>query len=114
MAHYMEPVGFGDEFTTDHAHWMLDRYCKKLVDSGHSPVPYPDLEEHVGGSRLQVPHYDSLNHALWMCHRTREFIRQGRMAKSYRWIGMIQGILFMNGVYSLGELKQHNRTEQGA
>jgi len=111
MTQYMEPVGFGDEFTTDHAHWMLDRYCKKLIESGHSPVPYPNTEERVGSTRLETPHFDTLNHALWMCNKTREFIRQGRMAKSYRWIGTIQGILFMNGVYSLAELKSHNRVE---
>ncbi len=109
MAKFMEPISLSDEFTTDHAHWMLDRYCKILTESGHSPVPYPDLEERIGASRLQVPHFETLNHALWMCVKTREFIRQGRMAKSYRWIGMIQGLLFMNGVYNLAELREHNR-----
>lgn len=112
MTGYTEPYGFSEEFTTDHARWMLDRYCTKLIASGHSPEPYPDVEEHIGASRLQTPHFASLNHALWMCNKTREFIRQGRMAKSYRWIGMIQGILFMNGVYSVAELKQHNRVEE--
>ena len=111
MPQYMEPFGFGDEFTTDHAHWMLDRYCKVLIQSGHSPVPYADVEEHIGASRLQTPRFETLNHALWMCNKTREFMRQGRIAKTYRWIGMIQGILFMNGIYSLAQLKDHNRAE---
>jgi hypothetical protein len=44
-----------------------------------------------------------------MCEETRGFMGSGRWAKVYRWIGMIQGLLFMGGVYSIEELKRHNR-----
>jgi hypothetical protein len=111
MAELCEPTGFGDDFTTEHAHRMLDFYCKTLEELGYRPEPYEDVDTPVGSSKFETPKFATLNHALWMCHKTREFLRQGRLAKAYRWIGTIQGILFMNGVFSISELKRHNRFE---
>lgn len=104
-----EPGDFGDDFTTAHAQLMLDFYCKTLTELGYKSVPYPDIYEHIGTSKLATPKYDTLCHALWMCEQCRTFLRGGRLAKSYRWIGMIQGILLMNGVFSIDEMKKHNR-----
>ncbi|MDO8879521.1 MAG: hypothetical protein Q7W44_01775 [Coriobacteriia bacterium] len=109
MPELSEPYGFDDEFTTEHAHLMLDFYGKTLVAQGFEARAYPDVDEHIGANRLQTPKFDTLNHALWMCAMTREFLRQGRLAKAYRWIGTIQGILLVNGVFSISELKGHNR-----
>lgn len=111
MVHLEEPYDFGDDFTTQHAHKMLDFYCKVLDGMGYEPVAYPDVDEKIGASKLGTPKYDSLRHAHWMVHQTRDFLRGGRLAKAYRWIGMIQGILLMNGVFSIMELKGHNRFE---
>lgn len=104
-----EPRDFGDDFSTAHAHCMLDFYCKTLVQLGYRPVPYPDVEEHLGERKYSTPKFDTLNHALWMCEQSRQFLRSGRLAKAYRWIGTIQGILLMNGVFSIMELKDQNR-----
>jgi hypothetical protein len=106
-----EPCAFDDDFTTAHAHRMLDFYCKKLTGLGYKAEPYDDVEGHIGGRRLDTPRFATLNHALWMCDQTRIFLRQGRLAKAYRWIGMTQGILWMNGLFSIVELKDHNRFE---
>ena len=109
MVQVEEPQGFDDDFTTAHAHLMLDFYCKTLTGLGYGPEPYPDVDAHIGSGRFETPKFATLNHALWMCDRTREFLRAGRLAKSYRWIGTIQGILLMNGVFSINELKGQNR-----
>ena len=109
LAGMCEPKDFGDDFSTEHAQRMLDFYCKTLLAMGYEPEPYPDVDEHVGSRKMSTPKYDTLRHAHWMVHQTRDFLRQGRLAKSYRWIGMIQGILMMNGVFSIMELKGHNR-----
>jgi hypothetical protein len=111
MVDTCEPGRFDDDFTTEHAHRMLDFYCKTLSAMGYHEVPYPDVDEHIGANRFQTPKFETLNHALWMCVKTREFLRQGRPAKAYRWIGTIQGILLMNGIFTISELKGHNRLD---
>jgi hypothetical protein len=106
-----EQRDFGDDFSTQHAQMMLDYYCKVLTEQGYKAEPYPDVEEHIGRNRFSTPKFETLNHALWMCDQCRQFIRSGRLAKAYRWIGTIQGILLMNGVFSIMELKDHNRLD---
>ncbi|MGB4593487.1 MAG: hypothetical protein WBI63_06910 [Coriobacteriia bacterium] len=109
MTHSEEPFSFGEDFSTEHALRMLELYSRTLKAMGFAPEPYPDLDERMGGRKFETPRFDTLNHAMWLCDETVDFVRQGRFAKAYRWIGMIQGILFMNGVFSLRELKEHNR-----
>ena len=106
-----EPFSFGEEFSTEHSLRMLELYCRTLKGMGYVATPYPDMDERLGGRTFQTPRIDTLSHALWMCDQTVGFVQLGRFAKAYRWIGTIQGILFMNGVFSLRELKEHNRFE---
>lgn len=87
---------------------MLELYCRTLSDLGYEAVPYPDVDEHVGSSAFAGGKYAALNHANWMCVEARKFIRQDRRAKAYRWLGMIQGILWLGGVFSIAELRRHN------
>lgn len=109
MVELREPTGFGDDFTTEHAQRMLDFYAKTIKGLGYQAEAYPDVGGLIGTTKLETPKYATLCHALWMCGQTREFLRQGRLAKAYRWIGTIQGILLMNGVFSIVDLKEHNR-----
>ncbi|PKQ21162.1 MAG: hypothetical protein CVT66_01530 [Actinobacteria bacterium HGW-Actinobacteria-6] len=109
MLEIEEPLGFSEDFSTEHALRMLDFYCKTLESRGYTSHAYPEIETRLGGKKFDTPKFETLCHAMWMCDRTREFLRAGRFAKVYRWIGMVQGILFMNGVFSLAELKEHNR-----
>ncbi len=104
-----EPRDFGDDFTTEHAQRMLDFYCRTLTELGYRARAYPDVDSLIGCGKLETPKFDTLNHALWMCDQCRTFLRAGRLAKAYRWIGTIQGILLMNGVFSISELKDQNR-----
>jgi len=97
-----------DELGPEQAERMMRRYCKKLNDMGYTARPFPDVEAKVGGNIYAAGKYEVLNHALWMCNQIDGYIRQNRMAKAYRWIGMVQGLLFMGGVYSIVELKEHN------
>ncbi len=99
----------GERFSHEQVTHMLDLYGKTLEELGYRPIPYPDLDAKIGGNILRGAKYDSLNHARWMCDEVRAFVRQGRWSKAYRWIGMIQGLLFMGGIVSISELKDHNR-----
>src|SRR5574340_189970 len=111
MVRLSDPQDFGDDFTSAHALGMLDFYSKTLIELGYSPKAYERVEERIGGRKFDTPKFDMLNHALWMCGQCRDFLRAGRLAKAYRWIGTIPGILLMTGVFSIMELKDHNRLE---
>ena len=104
----MSTFVMADEIAREEAEHMLQAYCRTLEKLGYKPEPYPDLDAKVGGNIFAGGKFNALNHAYWMCQKTREFFRQGRVVKAFRWLGMIQGILFLGGVYSLSELRDHN------
>ena len=108
MPDLMDPLSLGDEFSRDRAISMLSFYCKTLNRLGYTPHAFRDVEAKVGANIYSSGKFEVMNHALWMCDETAGFIKQNRLAKAYRWIGMIQGILFMGGVFSIAELKEHN------
>lgn len=53
--------------------------------------------------------YIMLQHAYDMCDKTIEFAKAGRMPKAFRWLGFLQGVLWAAGVFSINEMKDHNR-----
>ena len=55
---------------------------------------------------------DELSHVRTMMPRMRGFLREGRIEKTMRWLGFIQGVLWIQNIYSLEALKSHNRTEE--
>jgi hypothetical protein len=109
MGDALHAIGSGEEWTAEQFTRMLDLYEKVLDRMGYEPVPYPDATAHVGGSLLTATRFDCLNHAFWMCRCVRQYVRENRIARAYRWMGMIQGLLFMGGVYSLEELSDMER-----
>lgn len=50
-----------------------------------------------------------LNHVWWACEQAKVFATEGRKEKAFRWLGFVQGALWMNGVYSIDDLANHNR-----
>jgi hypothetical protein len=102
-------AGTGEQLTVEQAYAMLDFYEDMLEKQGYTPVPYPDVDALVGGTVYRGAKFDCMNHAYWMCEQTRMLIRQGRWSKAQRWVGMIQGLVFMGGLCSISQLKTHNR-----
>lgn len=51
---------------------------------------------------------EALTHLAEMLPQMREFVRDGRREKLMRWLGWVQGVLFMCNIYTLEEMKQHN------
>lgn len=87
---------------------MLDLYSRTLSDLGYEASAYKNVDARLGETTRSAGKYDSLCHAMWMCSEAKKFISQGRQAKAYRWIGMIQGLLWAHGIFSIAELKSHN------
>lgn len=50
-----------------------------------------------------------LEHCHGMLDKIVEFVCEGRLEKSFRWLGFIQGFLWANGICTLTDLKNHNR-----
>jgi hypothetical protein len=102
-------AGMGEQLTLEQANAMLDFYIDMLDKQGYEPVPYPDVNARLGGTIYRGAKYDALNEAYWMCLEARKLIRQGRWSKALRWIGFVQGLVWMGGLCSISEIKTHNR-----
>ncbi len=73
----------------------------------------------LGVGKIDFPHEETLNtpeHGLEHCHgmldRMEEFIKEDRMDKVFRWLGFIQGVLWVRKIYTLTDLMNHNRKDQ--
>jgi hypothetical protein len=109
MSDVLRPGGSGEEWTAEQFAWLLDQWERALEKLGYCPISYPDPAGVVGRSLLSSTRFDCLNHAYWMCGCVRRFVREDRIALAYRWAGMIEGLLFMGGVYSLEEISEQER-----
>ncbi len=50
-----------------------------------------------------------LKHCRYMVNEILSFLEQNRIEKAFRWLGFLQGCLWTAGVFSLDELKGHNK-----
>lgn len=104
-----EHVSSGDELTPSHVRALAEAYARVLEHLGYSPIAYPNTSERCGGNIRTGVKYDCLNHACWMCVRIQRFVQASRMAKALRWLGTVQGMLIMGGVFSIDEIMAHDR-----
>jgi hypothetical protein len=51
---------------------------------------------------------EALGHVLWMCEQTKIFAATD-MEKACRWLGFIQGTLWMTGLRTIDEMREENR-----
>jgi hypothetical protein len=50
-----------------------------------------------------------LLHVRWMVQEIPKFIEEGRIEKANRWLGFAQGVLWEQDIYTIDEMKEHNR-----
>jgi hypothetical protein len=48
-------------------------------------------------------------HLIWMCHEIKKFAEENRMDKAFRWLGFVQGALWVAGEYTIEDFKGHNK-----
>ena len=77
---------------------------------------YKTKLENLSVGKIHYPHNDILDtaeHGLEHCHGMLDemevFLQEGRVDKVFRWLVFIQGILWSEKIYSLEDLKNHNR-----
>jgi hypothetical protein len=70
----------------------------------------------VGIGSCQLENYDeipeeevALRHITWMCEQAIEFAETGRLEKANRWLGFIQGTLWLTGRHAVSSMREHNR-----
>ena len=85
--------------TTEKMLFVLKMYDDLIEGLGFDSVKDNDATDPCG----------RLSHARWMCGRATEFIIEGRVEKADRWLGFIQGVLWCEGRFSIGEMRDHNR-----
>lgn len=68
--------------------------------------------------KIDYPHDEILDkeiHSLEHCHGMLDemvkFVHEGRLDKTFRWLGFIQGVLWTNQLYTLTDLKNHNKPD---
>lgn len=52
---------------------------------------------------------DALLHASWMCEQVIEMANNDKLEKAFRWLGFIQGVLWVTREASISELRKDNR-----
>jgi hypothetical protein len=107
-------ISGADELPSSHVLALVKAYAKVLDALGYSPIAYPDTSERCGRSHHPGGKFDCLNHACWMCGRIENFVATNRMPKALRWLGTVQGMLIMGGVFSINEIMAHDRTAPDA
>lgn len=59
-----------------------------------------------------LPFWGLRRRALSHCHNMlphmEQFVQENRLEKTFRWLGFIQGVLWVLRLYTLDELKNHN------
>ena len=48
-------------------------------------------------------------HIKWMIMKISEFIKENQQEKANRWLGFIQGVLWAMEIYTVDEMREHNR-----
>lgn len=82
----------------------IEIYRKFFVDRGFRKIDYPHDE-------LLIDEKLGLEHCHGMLDKMVKFIGEGRQVKAFRWLCFIQGCLWMQGLNTLSEFKDHNRSD---
>lgn len=53
-----------------------------------------------------------IGHLLWCCDQVRQFADAGRTEKAFRWLGFVQGALWVSEMASITELKAMNNPHE--
>jgi hypothetical protein len=91
----------------------ISKACQKYKDLlfGYKPIRFPTAEM-IPASERDCRDYNrekSLQHAMWMCIVIEEQMTEGQYGKAERWLCFIQGVLWMNGLCSIDEMRADNR-----
>lgn len=82
---------------------VMDIYRQFFIQQRIQKEDYPRNE-------LLPAAVKGLPHCHGMLDKMEEFLKQGRREKAERWLCFIQGCLWSNGYFTIGQLADHNRS----
>ncbi len=65
-----------------------------------------DCDEALAGIPASM---DAFGHAKWMLDKIEEFVAEDKLDKANRWLGFVQGIFYALGLYTINQMRDHNR-----
>lgn len=86
---------------------ILRSYQHDLKNRGVRAIQFSD--EQYNSKLPDIPTNAILSHSAWMCKEAIKHTRSGKIEKAMRWLGDIQGMLSMAGLYTINHLKEHSR-----
>jgi hypothetical protein len=87
---------------------VLDSIIRRLGEDGYTPQRWPAECPLPEDSTADVT---ALRHALWLAAEARTWGAE-RIEKKFRWLGFIQGILWMTGESTIEAAKNANKPEE--
>ena len=84
---------------------VFQQYAELLKGYRAGRLPDRAFDTNAGYSR----HQPKLQHIAWMCQQGLEFVQSAELGKAQRWLGFIQGVLWMANQRTLNQLKDDNR-----
>ncbi len=83
---------------------VIALYRRKLeaMSIGKSSFPHDELLP-------SFPDRSALEHCHLMLDDLERFVKEGRLEKAFRWLGFLQGTFWALRLYSIEEMKDHNR-----
>ncbi len=85
---------------------VIEIYRQALIERNIGKAPFPPDDF------LELPEL-GFEHCHYMLDVMVEFINEGgRMEKVFRWLGFVQGVLWVNKVYTITEIKNFCRPNE--
>lgn len=84
------------------------KYYRELIQHAHhnrAPGRWDAMEQRV----FPRSEDGQLKHVMWMCLEIPMLVDQGKLDKAMRWLGFVQGVLWACRVYTIDEMRAHNR-----
>ena len=78
---------------------IVEMYADKL-ERGYKAI------RHATDENFILPAH-RLEHIHWMCREILE--KKMTNSKQHRWLGFIQGVLYSEGLFTIDEMKEHNK-----
>jgi len=91
--------------TPDKVREVIARYRELLESNGYIPEPHPHNVPHISTNK-------AMDHCLSMLSKMELFLDEGRFEKTFRWLGFVQGYMWANRMFTLEDLKNHNRPDE--
>jgi len=98
---------------------MTDDKIREVLDRYEARINHMLGSGNISRSRATVKKRERLRHLRDMIPKMRGMLDTSALLTAHReklmrWLGFMQGALWVKGIYTIDELKAHNRPDDGA